>query len=107
MKQYAIPPRGRTKLIPCLDCGVTFEDLSGHQLCDGCLVEYVNGAGELEYDELPTAPTTRPALIFIGIAREYWREEAARGCTAALGRLRTIVAQRGCDFDATMREVGL
>lgn len=37
--------------VACRDCHAVFEDLSGHKLCDQCLCEYINGAGELELDD--------------------------------------------------------
>ena len=47
----------------------------------------------------PVAPA---ALVFSGIALAYWREEVRLGCAVALGRLRTIVAQRGADYAQTI-----
>lgn len=38
-------------LATCKDCSIHFEDLNGHKLCDGCLCEYINGAGILELDD--------------------------------------------------------
>ena len=35
----------------CIECGVLFHDLNKHALCDACLVEHINGAGELELDD--------------------------------------------------------
>lgn len=65
----------------CLDCRVPFEDLSGHQLCDGCLVEYVNGAGELEYDELPKV--RNHTIYTLGYQR--WTPAALQATCADLG----------------------
>lgn len=45
------------------------------------------------------------ALTFDGIPLEYWRTEVALGCAASLARLRTIVSERGADYDKTI--VGL
>lgn len=42
------------------------------------------------------------ALTFTGIPLDYWRDEAARGCTASLSRLRAICEQRGADYDKTV-----
>jgi hypothetical protein len=53
--------------------------------------------------EPPTKRAPSPALTFTGEPLAYWRDEAARGCAAALGRLREICAARGCSYDATMR----
>jgi hypothetical protein len=48
IQQPLIPAAPR---VACRDCHVVFEDVSGHQLCDGCLAEHINGAGELELDD--------------------------------------------------------
>lgn len=37
--------------VACRDCHVVFEDLNGHTLCDQCLCDHINGAGELELDD--------------------------------------------------------
>lgn len=37
--------------VTCRACGVRFEDVNGHRLCDPCLAERINGAGELELDD--------------------------------------------------------
>lgn len=42
-------------------------------------------------------------LTFTGEPLAYWRDEAARGCAASLGRLRGICAAQGASYAATMR----
>lgn len=37
--------------VACRACHAVFEDLNGHKICDVCLVDRVNGAGELELDD--------------------------------------------------------
>lgn len=37
--------------VTCRACGAKFEDINGKRLCDICLVERINGAGELELDD--------------------------------------------------------
>lgn len=50
--------------IACRDCHKVFEDLKGHRLCDVCLVEYINGAGELELDdEIDWERTQAPRVV--------------------------------------------
>lgn len=37
--------------VKCRACDAKFEDINGKGLCDPCLVERINGAGELELDD--------------------------------------------------------
>ena len=46
--------------------------------------------------------TTIAPLTFTGIPLEYWREEVKLGCAVSLARLRTIVAERGADYEQTI-----
>ncbi len=49
MAIVAFPLIGKPEI--CRDCNTRFVDFASHGLCDACLVEYVNGAGELELDD--------------------------------------------------------
>lgn len=56
--------------VTCRACGAVFVDLSNKRLCDVCLVDRVNGAGELELDDPDdiinqTAPLRIPELCAI------------------------------------------
>lgn len=46
--------------------------------------------------------TEPQALTFTGIPLEYWREEVRLG-SVALARLKTICAERGCDYEKTIQ----
>lgn len=93
----------------CRSCGVAFFDTSGKRLCDECLVERVNGAGELEDDDPDDVINQVPrwasedARGTWAIVRDYWREEAQLGCRTSLARLERICAARGYDYQATVR----
>jgi len=53
-KQYIYPKKEveiHVALTDCKGCGIQFHDLNMHELCDDCLVERINGAGELELDD--------------------------------------------------------
>lgn len=45
------PHRPGFRKTTCRSCGTSFQDLNGLQLCDDCMVDRVNGAGELELDD--------------------------------------------------------
>lgn len=92
----------------CRSCGFSFLDTNGKRLCDTCLVERVNGAGELEDDD-PDDPinqvphwASEDTRGRWPIVRDYWREEVARN-SPALARLERICAARGYDYEATVR----
>lgn len=94
----------------CRSCGFSFLDQNGERLCDTCLVERVNGAGELEDDDPDDAINQVPRWASEGarglwtIVRDYWREEIrAERPSPALARLERICAARGYDYDATVR----
>ncbi len=99
MARWPIAPAA--PLVSCRGCQTQFEDVSGHRLCDECLVDRVNGAGELELDD-PDDVINQPPLTFSGVALEYWREEVRLGCAVSLTRLRHICAERGADYDRTI-----
>lgn len=53
--------------------------------------------------EPPAKRAEAGPLVFTGEPLTYWREEAARGCAASLGRLAELCVARGCSYDATLR----
>lgn len=98
MARWPVAPAA--PLTSCRGCSVEFEDINGHALCDECLVDRVNGAGELELDD-PDDVINRP-LPLTGIPLAYWREEVAQGCSTSLQRLFVICRERGADYDMTV-----
>jgi len=86
----------------CRSCGVSFFGTNGKRLCDECLVERVNGVGELEDDQVPRW-ASRDARGTWAIVRDYWREEVQIGCKVSLARLERICRERGYDYQATLR----
>lgn len=81
--------------VACRECGVIFEDLSGHQLCDACLVEYINGAGELELDDDDLF--SRPPRA---VARQLATPDRRFACVVCALRANALVCKE-CALDAT------
>ena len=108
-----IPVARQLSLIPtaprvaCRGCRVVFEDFNGHKICDVCLVDRVNGAGELELDDPDdvinravritcrvcglgaTVPLDHPALLCPGCLEDLdaTRARVQAWCEAALAGL--------------------
>ncbi len=83
-------------LTSCRSCRIKFEDVNGNALCDSCLVDRVNGAGELELDD------PDDVINLTGIPLDYWREEVRLDCAVSLARLARICQERNADFDKTI-----
>ncbi len=99
MARWPIAPAA--PLTSCRSCRIEFEDVNGHKLCDECLIDRVNGAGELELDD-PNDVINQSALTFSGIPLDYWREEVRLECAISLVRLKRICKSRDADFDKTI-----
>jgi hypothetical protein len=124
VEQLALIPSGSR--VACRDCRVVFEDLNGHKLCDQCLCDHINGAGELELDndeidwETPrstpqahitcrvcdrpaTVPLDHPALLCNDCLSplDATRQRVADWLTSALRRLDENKAQWEADVAAS------
>lgn len=78
-------PDDGQSLSTCRGCGAQFTDLGGHGLCDSCMVDRVNGAGELELDD-PDDPAVAPEAPSGGLDWDFLRKMHALGDDEAIRR---------------------